>query len=1344
MKRLFAIIIALLCLSAVLVGAPVGAANANVGYVDFSFGSAPGTDPTADKPQSKLWYNDGRWWAVMYHSGSSTWHIYKLNWPSQWVDTGTVIDSRPTSRADVLWDDAAKKLYIASLVRFSSTNQGQFSRYSYSSASQTYSLDSGFPAVMMTGSAETLAMDRDSTGQFWITYTQGSKVYVNRSTGSDNTWGTPFVVPGPTSATSLNSDDISSLVAYTDNDGSSIGVLWSNHNSPSSMYFSHHRDSDADTSWQSVEQIYTANCAADDHINLKSLQSDASGAIYAAVKTSFGDGGCGGSSSSPLLRLVVRKPNNTWAWATFATVGDDETRPQVLLDTTNRKVYMFATSPTSCGVIYMKSTSMDNLSFPTGKGTPFVSSSTYTCLNNVTSTKQTVNAATGLVVMASDESKLFYMHNTLDLGAPPSDTTAPTVTSKSPAANATSVATGTSVTATFSEAVTGVSGSTFTLTPAGGADVAATVSYNSSTNTATLVPSVALNPNTTYTASLAPAITDAAGNPLAATSWSFITASAPPPDTTPPTVTNQSPAANATGVATSASVTAAFSEAVAGVSGSTFTLTGPAGAVAATVSYNSSTKVATLAPSAALAANTTYTANLTSGIADTSGNSLAATGWSFTTGNAVSNTQIKAITFENGSLTDATTGADAVVGTVMLESSTPLDGSYAATINSSSGYLREDFTGVNELYASFYLRLNAAPTASSRMLLISNGSTSAGNIYLTTSRTLQLRNGSTTIGTSAALTVGTLYKVGLHQKAGSGNAVVEAYVTPVGSAFGSPFASSSTQSFTTQATRLSLGATNSSATNITVDDITLDTAGFGGGSTPADTTPPTVTAAAPANNASDVSLSSAVTATFSEAVTGVSTSSFYMTGPNGTVAANVSYNSANKTATLQPSALLSPGAAYSVFLTGTIKDTTNNALAPVQWSFTTTVPPADTTPPTITSVSPVANATNVGAGTSIKVTFSEPVVNVSTSTFTLSPGGPSIAATVSYDNATNTATLVPSAALQPNTQYTATVWSDITDTAGNPLNSYSWLFTTASAPVDSTPPTVTSKSPAANASNVSRNLNVLVGFSEAVTGVSASTFTLSGPNGPVAAGVAYLPGNTATLTPSVTLDANTTYTVNLSSGIADTAGNPLAATSWSFTTAGATSATQIKAMTFENGSLTNATTGADSVVGTVALETANPLKGAFSATINNSSGYLREDFTAVDEVYTSFYLRVNALGSNARLALITNGSASAGNIYLTSTGALQLRNGSTVIGVNSAALTPGTLYRVGLHQKKGTGGNAVLEAYVAVGDAAFGSPFASSAAQSFTTQATRFSLGATNSAAMNVTVDTVVLDTAGF
>src|SRR4051812_16262451 len=46
------------------------AANPNVGYVDDAFGdssgSPPGSAPTADKPQSKLWWNDGAWWAVMF------------------------------------------------------------------------------------------------------------------------------------------------------------------------------------------------------------------------------------------------------------------------------------------------------------------------------------------------------------------------------------------------------------------------------------------------------------------------------------------------------------------------------------------------------------------------------------------------------------------------------------------------------------------------------------------------------------------------------------------------------------------------------------------------------------------------------------------------------------------------------------------------------------------------------------------------------------------------------------------------------------------------------------------------------------------------------------------------------------------------------------------------------------------------------------------------------------------------------------------------------------------------------------------------------------------------------
>ncbi len=98
------------------------------------------------------------------------------------------------------------------------------------------------------------------------------------------------------------------------------------------------------------------------------------------------------------------------------------------------------------------------------------------------------------------------------------------------------------------------------------------------------------------------------------------------------------PATNATGVSRTANVTATFSENVQAVSGTTFTLRNPAGTViTAVVSYNATTRVATLNPSATLAANTVYRVSLVggaTGIRDTAGNPLANTNWSFTTGAA--------------------------------------------------------------------------------------------------------------------------------------------------------------------------------------------------------------------------------------------------------------------------------------------------------------------------------------------------------------------------------------------------------------------------------------------------------------------------------------------------------------------------------------------------------------------------------------------------------------------------------------------------------------------------------------------------------------------------------------
>ena len=109
------------------------------------------------------------------------------------------------------------------------------------------------------------------------------------------------------------------------------------------------------------------------------------------------------------------------------------------------------------------------------------------------------------------------------------------------------------------------------------------------------------------------------------------------------------------------------------------------------------------------------------------------------------------------------------------------------------------------------------------------------------------------------------------------------------------------------------------------------------------------------------------------------------------------------------------------------------------------------------------------------------------------------------------------------------------------------------------------------------------------------------------------------------------------------------------------------------------------------------------------------------------------------IKLESSSSDSVGNITLTSAGRLRLRNASTNVGVESTALQVGSTYRIGLHQTRGTGGDAVLEAFVAPDGAAFGAPFARMTNGTWTTSADRTRFGATNGTAVDLTIDDVLV-----
>ena len=105
-------------------------------------------------------------------------------------------------------------------------------------------------------------------------------------------------------------------------------------------------------------------------------------------------------------------------------------------------------------------------------------------------------------------------------------------------------------------------------------------------------------------------------------------------------------------------------------------------------------------------------------------------------------------------------------------------------------------------------------------------------------------------------------------------------------------------------------------------------------------------------------------------------------------------------------------------------------------------------------------------------------------------------------------------------------------------------------PPDTTPPTVSSTSPANSVTGVPINTAINATFTEAMdpATLTTATFNLWAGSTSIGGTVSYS-GTTATFTPSSSLAYNTYYTATITTGVRDLAGNAMQASySWSFTT----------------------------------------------------------------------------------------------------------------------------------------------------------------------------------------------------
>src|ERR1700722_6592230 len=230
---------------------------------------------------------------------------------------------------------------------------------------------------------------------------------------------------------------------------------------------------------------------------------------------------------------------------------------------------------------------------------------------------------------------------------------------------------------------------------------------------------------------------------------------------------------------------------------------------------------------------------------------------------------------------------------------------------------------------------------------------------------------------------------------------------------------------------------------------------------------PTVTAAAPGNDAVGVPLNDSIAAGFSEPmnpITGAASFTVTCEAPCTSPAGTIALDTSGADATFTPTANLMPLTLYTVTITEATSVATGLPLAsPYVWQFTTgTAPDTSRAAVQLTALETTTPDPKMGAASNsaIIAAFTKDMSpsTFTGSSFTITCATPCVSPTgiVSYEVGSKTAVFAPAAALEVSTTYTATITAAATDLAGNALggnqarlpaaSAYVWTFTTAGGP----------------------------------------------------------------------------------------------------------------------------------------------------------------------------------------------------------------------------------------------------------------------------------------------------------
>ena len=274
------------------------------------------------------------------------------------------------------------------------------------------------------------------------------------------------------------------------------------------------------------------------------------------------------------------------------------------------------------------------------------------------------------------------------------------------------------------------------------------------------------------------------------------------------------------------------------------------------------------------------------------------------------------------------------------------------------------------------------------------------------------------------------------------------------------------------------------------------------------------------------------------------------------VPATVNMSADRMTATLAPTAALSPNTLYYLYVAygASYYDVAGNPGGFYSSAFTTGSS-TDTTHTTVSTISPVNGQTGVPLNAQIVAVMGDDIdpTTVSNSSITVTPsGGSAIAGTVTLASDGVTLTFVPGAALAASKVYNISV-GGFSDTEGNTVTTFTSSFTTGTVAYGTGSFVVSSTNPVSGATGVSVSSPVTFTMSNLINpaSVNPNTVFVYDPaigGSQVVAGTYSVSGNTVIFTPLTPYPGNTLMNMGVY-GLADEAGNLDYQLGYSFTTA---------------------------------------------------------------------------------------------------------------------------------------------------------------------------------------------------